>query len=102
MALIIRSNETKKILIAGTTIELSDIYMRLEFAARANGKTLEIAGATYVSKETYVESKPIYTDIPAGNVVVNLEAGQEQSVDTAHLYAKQAYEQLGYTVEIDL
>lgn len=102
MALIIKSNETKKILISGTTIELSDIYMRIEFVGRANGATLEIAGATYVSKETYAESKPIFTDIPSGNVVVNLQPGEEQSLDTAHLYSKQAYEQLGYTVEIDM
>ena len=102
MALIIKSNETKKIMIAGTSIELADVYMRIEFAARANGVTLEVAGTTYVSKATYETSQPIFTDIQAGNVVANIGEGQEQSLITAHEYAKQAYEELGYTVDIDL
>ena len=102
MALIIKSNEKKKIMIAGTSIELADIYMRIEFVGRSNGKTIEIAGATYVSKATYETSQPIFTDIQAGNVVANIAEGQEQSLITAHEYAKQAYEELGYTVDIDL
>jgi len=100
MALIIESNENKKILIAGTDIELSSVYMRLEFAARANGKTLEVAGSTFVSKSTYEEAKPIFTDIQVGNVVVAIEPTEVQSLETAHKYAKMVYEQLGYTVQI--
>jgi len=32
----------------------------------------------------------------------NLEAGETQSLETAHKYAKIAYEQMGYEVIIDM
>lgn len=102
MALIIKSNETKKIMIAGTSIELADVYMRLEFAARADGRTIEVAGTTYVNKTTFEESKPIFTDIQAGNLVAQIKPTEMQSLETAHEYAQQAYTELGYTVQIDL
>ena len=54
MSLTIKSTEEKSIKIAGTEFTLESVYGRLEFAARANGLTLEIATATYVSKETYL------------------------------------------------
>jgi hypothetical protein len=73
----------------------------LEFAARANGLTLEIATATYVSKETYQEGMLLYTDIPLGNIVATLEEGEIQSLETAEKYAKLGFEQLGYEVLIN-
>jgi hypothetical protein len=73
----------------------------LEFAARANGFTLEIATATYVSKETYEQGMLLYTDIQAGNIVATLEEGEIQSLETAEKYAKLGFEQLGYEVVIN-
>ena len=102
MSLTIKSTEEKSIKIAGTEFTLESVYGRLEFAARANGLTLEIATATYVSKETYEEGKLLFTDIPSGNINASLELGEEQSLDTAHKYAKLAYEQLGYEVIINI
>ena len=102
MSLTIKSTEEKSIKIAGTEFTLESVYGRLEFAARANGFTLEIATATYVSKETYEQGMLLYTDIQAGNINASLELGEEQSLETAHKYAKLAYEQLGYEVEINL
>ena len=49
MGLIVKNNIT----ISGTQIELPEVYGRIEFAGRANGKTLEIALATYTSKDAY-------------------------------------------------
>jgi len=102
MSLTIKSTQDKTILISGTEIELSEIYGRIEFVGRANGTTLEIATGTYVSRETYEEGKLLFTDIPSGNINASLELGEEQSLDTAHKYAKLAYEQLGYEVIINL
>jgi hypothetical protein len=102
MSITIKATQEKTILISGTEIELSKIYGRLEFVGRANGLTLEIATGTYVSKETYEEGKLLFTDIPSGNINASLEPGEEQSLETAHKYAKLAYEQLGYEVEINL
>jgi predicted ATPase len=102
MSIQIKATETKEILIAGTEFKLSEVYGRLEFAARANGTTLEISVATFVNSVTYAEGKILYTDIPQGNINATLEEGEFQSLDTAHKYAKLAYEQLGYEVTINL
>lgn len=102
MSILIKSTETKEILIAGTKFKLSEVYGRLEFAARANGETLEISVGTYVSGETYAQGMLLYTDIPAGNINATLEPTEVQSLETAHKYAKLAYENLGYEVIINL
>lgn len=101
MSILIKSTTTKDILIAGTEFKLSEVYGRLEFAARASGTTLEISVATFVNSTTYAEGKILYTDIPSGNINATLEEGETQSLDTAHKYAKLAYEQLGYEVIIN-
>lgn len=102
MALIIKATENKKINIAGTTLELTYVYGRIEFVGRANGQTLEIATTTFTNKTTYEEGKPVFTDIPSNNLYVNIEPTEVQSVETAHKYGKMAYEQMGYEVIIDL
>ena len=102
MSITIKATQEKTILISGTEIELSKIYGRLEFVGRANGLTLEIATGTYVSQETYEEGKLLFTDIPSGNINASLEIDEEQSLETAHKYAKLAYEQLGYEVIVNI
>lgn len=102
MALIIKATEEKKINIAGTDLQIPEVYGRLEFVGRANGLSLEIAVATFTSKTTFEQGKPVFTDLPSGNVNATIEPTEEQSLDTAHKYAKLAYEQLGYEVVIDL
>jgi hypothetical protein len=51
MGLIINKTDEKTITIQGTTIEMDSVYGRIEFAGRADGKTMEINIATYASKE---------------------------------------------------
>lgn len=101
MGLIIKATEEKEILISGTDLTLEQVYGRIEFVGRSNGKTLEIATVTYVSKETFDENKPVFTDIQTGTFNANLEDGEVQSIETALKYAKMGYEQLGYIVEIN-
>ena len=99
MGLIIKGQIT----IQGTEIELPEVYGRLEFAGRSDGKTLEIAVATYASKSAFTSGASIIsTNVQQGNMNVELKAGEMQSIETAHQYAQQAFEQLGYTVEIDM
>lgn len=101
MALIIKATAEKEIKISGTDLTLEQVYGRIEFVGRSNGKTLEIATVTYVSKETFDENKPVFTDIQTGTFNANLEDGEVQSIETALKYAKMGYEQLGYIVEIN-
>lgn len=103
MGLLINSTKEKSILITGTEINLPSVYGRLEFAARANGITLEIAVATYASKSAFeAGSGQIFTDVPQGSFTVELQEGEIQGLDTAHIYAKLAFEEMGYDVTIDL
>jgi hypothetical protein len=102
MSITIKSTQEKPIKIAGTELAIESVYGRLEFAARANGLTLEISIATYVSKDTYEAGMLLYTDISSGNILATLEEGEIQSLETAEKYAKLGYEQLGYEVLINI
>jgi hypothetical protein len=102
MGLIIESTENKKILITGTDIELQTLYGRVEFAARADGKTLEIALSTFASLEAFeAKASVITTNVPMGNLNVELAVGQAQDLDTSLNYMKAALEQEGYSVVIE-
>lgn len=100
MAILIKSNEKKSITISGTELNLESIYGRLEFAGRADGKTLEIAVTTYASSVTFESNQPIFTDVQQGTFTVEIEPTETQGLDTANKYSKLAFEQMGYTVEI--
>ena len=100
MGLLVSATADKKILIKGTEIELPSVYVRLEYAGRANGVTLEIAAATYASHEAYKDAAgAIFTDVQQGAFSVELVDAQMQDLSSAELYSKLAFEQLGYTVE---
>jgi hypothetical protein len=92
-----------KITITGTEIEVPSVYGRIEFAGRADGKTLEVAVATYASKEAFTSGASVLsTNVQQGSFNAEILPKELQSIDTAHEYGKQAFEQLGYTVEIDM
>ena len=103
MGLLVNATADKKILIQGTTIEIPNVYVRLEYAARANGTTLEIAIATYASKQAFKDGAgAIFTDVQQGAFTVELQEGQGQDLTSAELYSKIGLENLGYSVEIEL
>jgi hypothetical protein len=103
MGLLINGTQENKITITGTDIEVPSVYGRIEFAGRADGKTLEIAIATYASKDAFKSGASVFsTSVQQGNLTVELQQGEEQSIDTAMLYSKIAYEQMGYLVSIVL
>jgi hypothetical protein len=103
MGLIISATEEKTITIVGTDIALKSVYGRIEFAGRADGKTLEVAVATYASKEAFISGASVLsTNVQQGSFNAEILPTELQSIDTAHEYGKQAFEQLGYSVEIDM
>lgn len=103
MGLLVKSTETTKIIITGTSIELPEIYGRIEFAGRADGKTLEVALSTYASKEAYKSgANVISTSVPMGNFNTQILESEIQSVETAHLYTKALLENQGFEVIIEL
>ena len=48
MGIFIRPTQEKKIKISGTDIELNEVYGRIDFVGRQDGRNLEIATTTYV------------------------------------------------------
>jgi hypothetical protein len=102
MAILIKATEEKKITISGTSIELPEVYGRIRFLGDYSGDTIEGEVATFANAETFAEGKILYTNVPIGNYKSNLEEGEVQSLETAHKYAKIAYEQQGYEVIIDM
>ena len=102
MAILIKATEEKKITISGTEIELLEVYGRIRFLGDFSGTSIEGEVATFANKATFLESKMLYTDVPIGSYKSDLEAGETQSLETAHKYAKLAYEQMGYEVIIDM
>jgi hypothetical protein len=103
MGLLVNATADKKILISGTDIEIPNVYVRLEYAARANGTTLEIAIATYASKQAFKDGAgAIFTDVQQGAFTVELQEGQGQDLTSAELYSKIGLENLGYSVEIEV
>jgi hypothetical protein len=102
MAILIKATEEKKITISGTEIELLEVYGRIRFLGDFSGTSIEGEVATFANKDTFLEGKMLYTDVPIGSYKSDLEAGETQSLETAHKYAKIAYEQMGYEVIIDM
>jgi hypothetical protein len=102
MAILIKATKEKKITISGTAIELPEVYGRIRFVGDFAGNTIQGEVATFANIATFEEGKMLYTDVPIGNYQSNLETGEVQSLETAHKYAKLAYEQLGYEVIIDM
>ena len=102
MAILIKATEEKKILISGTEIELLEVYGRIRFLGDFSGTSIEGEVATFASKATFEEGKMLYTDVPIGSYKSDLEPTETQSLETAHKYAKLAYEQMGYEVIIDM
>jgi len=101
MGLIVKSTQDKKILISGTTIEIPEIYCRVEFAGRMDGITLEVAASFYASKQTFELHQLIYTDIALSTFSVQLQPSEQQTVDTALYYTQQVLTQMGYDAAIE-
>lgn len=101
MGLLITPN-TEKITINGSPIELDSLYVRLQFFAHPDGKTLEIAFNTYYDKDAYLNEQPLPTNIGNANFKVELQGEEQQTLDQAHLSAKQGFEQWGYNATIIL
>lgn len=103
MALIIESTTNNPIHVQGTAIELASVYNRLEIGCRPNGINMEIAFYTYADHAGYLAGNTLPTDLPIGNLAVEIDpATQTQGLVAAHELAKAHFETLGYIVSIDL
>lgn len=89
--------------IPGADILLNELYVRIEFAGRMDGRMLEIAPMSFKNKNKFIEGKPIVTNVSMAGFQVNIDINVEtQSAETAHNYAKKRFEELGFDVVIEL
>jgi hypothetical protein len=103
MALIILPTQDKKIYVQGTSIELPQVYNRIEFGCRPNGTTMEMAFYTYADRAAFETNSSLPTDIPTQNLVVDIDPlTQVQGLEAAHALSKTYYEGLGYQVTVTL
>jgi hypothetical protein len=102
MALEICGTSEKKIIIAGTTVEIPSVYNRLEFAALIDGVSIEIGNHMFQNQSFFEQRIGINTDVPVENIYATIDvgAGESQNLAAAEKYAKLAYESLGYIVNI--
>ena len=101
MGLIVKSTKEKKIFVKGTPIELESVYLRVEFASRVDGKTMEIANYSYYDKQGFDDKTIVPTNLPEGSLTVEIAKDMEQTSETALAYMAEALKQQGYDVEIE-
>jgi hypothetical protein len=100
MGLLIKSTAEKKITISGTNFEVEQVYGRIAFSAKPNGREIEVATGIFASYEMFLENKPLFTDIEFTNFQAVIEPEEQQSIDTALKYARNGFIQQGYDCEV--
>lgn len=99
MALLIEPN-TKLIEIPGIDLTLESLYIRIEFACRADGRKVEVAFLAFKDKDKYLQNSPCFTSVPMSNIIIELEQGEKQDLLTIHQHCKTHFENLGYNVTL--
>lgn len=110
MGAIIKSTKEKEIKVFGLSFRLDSVYLRLRPVCYFDGKTLEIEVQAFESKEQFKNGapiNPIFKNETGADIFVQkidgiVKDGAEQGIDTAHECVKDAFEKLGYIVELDL
>lgn len=103
MALEITSEGDAKLVISGTTTELTTIYARIEFGLPKNGESMSGALYIYSAKSEY-DTNPnsllrIDNLITGYNFAIDI-ATETQSLQTGHEKIKEQLEVIGYSVVV--
>ena len=93
------SKNTTPILVQGTDIELTDIYVRIVFTCNLDG-SITVTYKTYQNADAYLAGKEISTDVINMTYNYVLLPTETQSLDIALLYMQNEFIQLGYNATI--
>lgn len=112
MSLLVTADGESKIKISGTDIEINSVYIRLGAVFLSDGLSLDVLQTFHENKSKYQLGKNIRVEFSLlpGVVIgesrdicsigrINLEDGENQSLQTLHDKMQALYESLGYTVE---
>lgn len=93
------SKNTTPILVKGTDIELTEIYVRIVFTCNLDG-SITVTYKTYQNADAYLAGKEIATDVINMTYNYVLLPTETQSLDIALLYMQNEFIQLGYNAII--
>ena len=103
MALTIKAAGDSKLVVNGTTTELSEIYARIEFACPKDGNKMGAALYCYENKAKYTADPGSLLSLEGFEAIYTVDIDIEseiQSLQTGHDKVKAALEAAGYTVTI--
>lgn len=93
------SKNTTPILVKGTDIELTEIYVRIVFTCNLDG-SITVTYKTYQNADAYLAGKEISTDVINMTYNYVILPTETQSLDIALLYMQNEFIQLGYNAVI--
>ena len=92
----------KSIYIKGTEIELTNVYVRIEFKASLDGRTLTIYPSVFLNQYEYSEGNQLTTNVNTNAFEVAILETEIQSIDTALRYSVEKFIDYGFSAEIIL
>jgi hypothetical protein len=92
--------EGVSIFIKGTEIELTNVYVRIEFKASLNGQTLTIYPSVFLNEFEYSEGNQLTTNVNTNAFEVAILETEIQSIETALSYSIEKFIDYGFSAEI--
>ena len=92
--------EGTSIFIKGTDIELTNVYVRIEFNASLNGQSLTVYPKVFLNEFEYSEGNELATNVNTNAFEVNILETEIQSIDTALSYSVEKFIDYGFSAEI--
>ena len=90
----------KSIFIKGTEIELTNVYVRIEFKASLNGRTLTIYPNVFLNEFEYSQANELATNVNTKPFEVAILDTEIQSIDTALIYTVEKFISYGFNAEV--
>jgi hypothetical protein len=92
--------EGTPIFIKGTEIELTNVYMRIEFFAEKDGQTLTIYPNVFLNEYEYSQGNELATNVNERSFEVAILETEIQSIDTALIYTVEKFISYGFNAVI--
>ena len=92
--------EGTSIFIKGTDIELTNVYVRVEFKASLNGRNLTIYPSVFLNQYEFTQGNELATNVNTNAFEVAILDTEIQSIDTALSYSIEKFISYGFNAEI--
>ena len=92
--------EGTPIFIKGTEIELPSVYVRIEFKASLDGRTLTVYPSVFLNQYEYSSGNQLTTNVNTTAFEVTILETEIQSIDTALSYSIEKFIDYGFNAQI--